>query len=199
MKQKRWIAAVAAVVLLAAAWAWGYRAVNDRYAPLIDKVVTYYDQVGQKVPFGPNGFDTNTIADGYFIRVDGVEFVDYDVYSQTISLAETAYPEECDEVALVTVTLFNEESEAQGVMLTDIMLHCVNNCFYMNWGLLTASNPILEGNYGICLPQGTSCQLVLPYSMFEWNVGMKLLEHPERFDMWLMITSYPEEIHIRVQ
>ncbi len=51
-------------------------------------------------------------------------------------------------IALVTVTLYNKDSTADGVMLPELMLHGVDSYSNLNWDLLYAANPVLNNKLG---------------------------------------------------
>lgn len=59
-------------------------------------------------------------------------------------------------MALVHITLFNDNSVAECVMLSEFKLHGVDNYVGLDWDILTAANPVLQGIMGLVYPRERS-------------------------------------------
>lgn len=196
-RTKNWIIC-AVILLLAVVWVWRYMTLNAYYESisLLEEKQRY--AIGDIVPYESDRSGSGAILDGYSLRVNSMEMMDYDDY-----LASVSYPTEDlrthpDKVALVQVTLFNENSDAEGIMLTELQLHGIDQYFSMDWDLLVKENPILEENYGIRLPYDSECELTLPFSFFQMHFSAGW-DDLESYDLYLHLTTWPTEKDIRVQ
>ncbi len=104
-----------------------------------------------------------------------------------------------DKIALVTVTIFCESGDADGVMLTELRLHGLDNYMGMNRKVLQAANPVLAGNFEIRLSPGTQYQLVLTFNLDKTFYGPDTWAHLEDYPFFLRITSYPTKKDISLQ
>lgn len=127
------------------------------------------------------------------------EILNTEEYVQSLNLEADEYRSLGEKTALVYITLFNQNSDAQGVMLTDFSLRGIDNIVSMDRDLLTASNPVLQGNYGISLSPGTSYNLILPYTLQEEYFSRWTWNNIEKYDMYLRVTVAPTEKVIQVQ
>lgn len=164
MKKHGIIFVFVALVIIAACWMWRYVTMNAYYDGLNNSDHKLY-MAGEKVPFEDDGLDLHTDLSGYFIRTDGFEIMDYQDYLDLEGLTVDGNAEPPDRLALVYITLGNETCEPNPVTLIHIQLHTVDTNLAMDWSVLTAANPILEGNVSIALPQSSECQLVLPFAL----------------------------------
>ena len=103
-----------------------------------------------------------------------------------------------ERVALLYITLFNEDSDADGVMLTDFQLRGVDTIIYMDWDLLTAANPVLGENYGMKLSPGTQCSIVLPHKLEKDFLGSWTWNHFGDYKLYFRVTVHPTEKIIEV-
>lgn len=194
-KRKCWIISLT-VCLLLGLWLWRYISLNDYYDKISDQTRRIYP-AGEIVPFGEDFIDKDLCVNGYALRVDKFEIVDGKSYID--SLEEKAYGSIPDKIALVYITLFNENSDAPGVMLPTLRLYGVDQYASMNWNLLDASNPVLKGNQGIRLSAGTEYSLVLPYNLFRNEYGTSTWKNINDYAFFLRITNFPTEKDIKVQ
>lgn len=196
-KTVRLILVITLLILLAAGWTWRYVTLNKYYDDLDNGDYRLY-QAGELVPFEDDGNDKDTDLNGYYIRVDGYEIRDYHDYlaDSGISLPETG--SDPDKLALVTVTLVNENCEPNPVMATDMMLRGVDSVMTMNWDVLVKSNPILEGNTGIALNPGTKCQLILPYDLRKDRFDGSTWRNIDEYKLFLQVTSSLTKKEIQV-
>lgn len=197
--KKHWkkilVAAIAAAV-----WFSTYTITNRFFDELNDKTISRIDEIGVMVEFGENKIN-RIDSSGYSIKIDGVEFYEHEEYCDLIGLAPEDRRTVCDVVAAVTVTLHNadNESEEAGVLFTELLLHSNTNTYTMGWDMLQTANPLLGNSYGITMAPGMTRQFVLPFAFREWVFPPGALEHLEDLDLWLLISSHPEQISIRVQ
>lgn len=194
MKKKWAVAAVA--LLLAGLWCWRYISMNAYYRSLSDQHREIFP-AGEIVPFGTDYIDKDMCVDGYSIRVDGFEIMEGKPYLDSLGI--TVHGDAPGKIALVSVTLFNDDSDAQGVMLTALRLHGVDQYAGMNWGLLTILNPVLKGNYGIHLSSGTEYKLVLPFDLRRAEYGVSTWNKLDEYTFYLRITNFPTDKDIQVQ
>ena len=196
MKKKMHAMLICVILLLCAGgWIWRYFSINAYYASLSDNTKAIYS-AKEIIPFGTDYMSDSVCVDGYSIRVDGFEIVDFGAYVKTLELTQTFYRP--DKLALVYITLFNENSSAEGVMLTELGLHGVDNYAGMDWDLLLALNPVLQGNFGIHLSPNTEYSLVLPFGLYKAYFGNSTWQNLEDYKFFLHITAYPTEKDIKV-
>lgn len=190
---------VFAISLLAGAWLWRYISFNQFYDELSQKGETNIYEIGSVVPFGDNWIQHNCHALGYSLRVDRFEIVDFKSFLSEQEGIESTNPYVPDKLALAYITLSKEKSEDLGVMLTELKMHGIDQVVGMDWELLLALNPILEGNYGIALPDDSECALILPFDLYREYFSSHTWNNLEQYDMFLRMTIWPEEIKVKVQ
>ena len=197
MKRKH-IIVLTLALLLVAGWTWRYVTMNAYYDSLVTTQKETY-RIGDVVPFEDDLGEWKTNLNGYSVRVDKFEVQDYDAYAKSIDFKpdESYIPGE--RIALLYITLFNEDSDADGVMLTDFQLRGVDTIIYLDWDLLTAANPVLGENYGIRLSTGTQCSIVLPYKLQKEYFGSWTWNHFEDYKLYFRVTVHPTEKIIEVQ
>lgn len=169
----KWLTALL-VLVLAAGWVWRYTTMNVWFNSFLKERRTEIYQIGEDVSFNH----------GYSMRVNEFEIVDYEAYVSAQGLPEPGgiHPEK---LALVYVTLENVDSDAEGVMLTDLSLVGVDISLSSNASVLTAINPILEGNYGVHLDKGAKCDLILPFELRQSRFGGGTWRHLDRYSLFL--------------
>lgn len=187
-KTVRFVVIVTVLILLAAGWTWRYVTLNQYYDDLDNSDYKLY-QAGELVPFEDDGNDMYTDLNGYYIRVDSYEVVDYDAYAAELGMTLPEEQLSPDKLALVTVTLCNESCEPNPVMLTDMMLHGVDTVTAMDWDALVKANPVLDGNTGIALNPGTECKLILPYGLRKEQFDSFTWGKIDRYEVFLQVTS----------
>lgn len=198
MKKKRRL--ILFVVLLAAAvcWFWRYRSLNTYYQSLSTQQTVCYP-MGEKVPFGEDYLEKDMNAAGYYIQVNRFEILSYEEYTATLDAPLSRRGDPPERIAMVYITLYNEDSTQDGVMLTELTLHGVDSLSSLDWDALLASNPVLEGSFGISLVPGASYDLVLPYSLFESSYSIYTWNHLEDYEFFLRITAFPTAKDLAVQ
>lgn len=186
------------VVLLAAGWYWRFSNLNRFYWSLSQQKTQVYN-FQEMVWFEDDYLDKDLQANGYGIRVDNFTIQNYQAYmaENDYSVPEGENPPQ--KIALVTVTLYNEDSTADGVMLPELMLHGVDSYSNLNWDLLYAANPVLKNKLGIHLEQGRECTLLLPFPLFEKLYSSKTWKTLDDYEFFLRITYYPTAKDIRLQ
>ena len=193
----KWGLIILAVAVLAGLWAWRYWTLNAWYLDAFSQSELEVYPTGTPVAFGENRTNSGANVDGYALRVDGFEIVDYSDF-----LADWTPPEgfetpiRPDKLALVRVTLFNEDSDAEGVMLIDLMIHGPDTYAGMNWDLLSALNGMPQGSYGITLSKGTEYELVLPFNLFKDHFHFWTWRGIIDYRWVLHLTGGPKELDI---
>ncbi len=198
MKSKRFIIICILVAVLSALWGWRYTSLNHFYESLSDRTREVFP-AGDYVAFGADWLTKDVSANGYSIRVDGFSIMDYEDY---IASLECSYEEpyiKPDKLALVYITLKNENSTEDGVMLTDLKLHGIDNYVGMNWDVLIMANPVLSGYYGINIASGKEYQLILPFDLNKEFFGSDTWRNIDEYMFYLHVTAYPTEKDIKVR
>lgn len=192
-KRTKRLLILAAALLLAGLWVWRYVTLNAYYDSLVVGESQELYAIGEMVPFGTDYFGNRAQAEGYFIRVDSLEIVDVEDF-------DPAYenPTDADKLALVTITLYNEDSDAEGIMLNEFKLYGVDTLLHMDWDALMLANPALEGNLGISLGKGQEVQVVLPYCLIRNFFSASTWRNLENRAWYLNVTYLPTEKNIQV-
>jgi hypothetical protein len=175
---------------------------------------TEYYQMGETVDFGDNyqtalGENPETL-EGYSMSVDDAQVMTYGEFlafiGQTEESMENTYGIEAEDMAekicLLTVTLANTDSTAQGVSLEYIYCYGDTYDMYYDSTLTTLANDFMREDYltsgqadimGLYLDPGKTSTV---YIAFDFARGYFSDKHWERLDeetLWLKITSHPEE------
>lgn len=189
--KKQKILALLAFILLATLWAWRYRAVNNYYEQMDNSRIQYFP-MNEDVPFGEDFIEWKQAANGYYIRVNRFEILGYEAYLEEKGF--TFLPMlPAERIALVHITLKNENSDADGIFLTDFVLHGIDSYQGMDWQTLAAANPILADGFGIQLEPGSQQELVLPYYIKKDSFGINTWRNIEDYTFYLRITSFPTQ------
>ena len=190
-------AAAAAVLVLASAWYWRYDGINRYYQ---DYAGLGYEscELGETLCFGDDYIDTGLGASGYSIAAEGFKVVEYEDFAKELGYTETMI-EPPERLAIVEVALKNDGSTDPGVMLPELTLHGLDFYTDMNLGLLVELNPVLEGNYGISLPDNSECRLTLQYNLRESQLSRNAWNRLDELPMLLQMTAYPTTKEIVLQ
>ena len=190
-------AAAAAVLVLASAWYWRYDGINRYYQ---DYAGLGYEscELGETLCFGDDYIDNGLGALGYSIAAEGFKVVEYEDFAKELGYTETMI-EPPERLAIVEVALKNDGSTDPGVMLPELTLHGLDFYTDMNLGLLVELNPVLEGNYGISLPDNSECRLTLQYNLRESQLSRNAWNRLDELPMLLQVTAYPTTKEIVLQ
>ena len=186
------------ILVLVAGWIWRYCTMNAQYKSSNNELREVYS-MGEIVPFGTNYTLQGLQADGYSLRVDSFTIVNYDGFLTEIGLDLETTNNVPEKLALVYITLFNDESTADGVMLTDFWLHGIDNYVSVDPDVLAAINPVLATGYGISLSPGTEYSLIIPFDLPQVLFGNDTWRNIEDYMFYLHITNYPTEKDILVK
>lgn len=197
--KKRYIVLVITLLLVAAGWIWRYNSLNKYYKDIsADTKKVIYD-IGDVVPFEDDRMEGWKQANGYSLKVDRFEIVDSQDFIDMVGFIPNDAYFPCEKIAVVYITLFNEESDAAGIMLTELSLYGIDQVLNLNWDLLLAANPILEGNMGIKLAHNSECSLILPFSLFEKYFSGATWNNIDDYELFLELTIYPAQKKVKVQ
>lgn len=185
------------ILVMVGLWYWRYTTLNEYYSG-INTVTEMVYQADEIVPFENDRISDGTVLDGYSIRVDDFEIIDIHSFCAVYGVNYDDLYSKPDQVALVYVTFFNEASKAEGIALTDFLLHGIDNYVSSNWELLSLLNPVLQGRYGIRLPENSEYQVVLPFSIYQTYFGSSTWDEMDKYDWFLRITYWPTEKDIAV-
>ena len=197
--KKRYVVLVIVLLLISVGWVWRYSSLNKYYKDIsADTEKIIYD-IGDVVPFEDDRMEGWNQANGYSLKVDRFEIVDSQDFIDKIGFTpnDTYFPSE--KIAVVYITLFNEESDADGIMLTELSLCGIDQVLNLNWDLLLAANPILEGTMGIKLAHNSECGLILPFSLFEKYFSGVTWNNIDNYELFLELTIYPAQKKVKVQ
>lgn len=183
------------LLVMTGLWVWRFVEVNRFYQELEanDGCSTEYYQLGETVVFGDNKIGKESVK-GYTFRVNRVELTDYAPY-------DTLGTKQEDKMILVYATVGREEeSDSQGITLTDLYLYGLENDFNMDYEALNSLNPGLEGATSMSLPVGYSYDVILPYHAVKSYFSPKTWAHLDEYELWLSTTGYfPTRKDIKVQ
>ena len=196
-KKKFWlIFSVAAVVLFV--WMIRYKAINQDYRQRWSANTEKTYSVGEIVPIAPDFVGYNLAAEGYMLRVNRFEIVAYRAYTSALQYDGTDRSRIPDKVALVSVTVSQQNSPAEGFPLTELSLYTTDMLMNMDWDLLGVVNPILDGATGIRLQDGASCDILLPFDLYRYRFTSSEWNGLEQSSIWLQVTNYPTRKIIQV-
>lgn len=192
---------VGIVLLVFVAWLVEVIWVNHYYKQNTVQSKTVFYEMGESVPFEDDMYTAKMYGEGYFLTINSAEVVDYQSY-----LTENGYTgKEYDgiledrKILLVYATLSVTESDAEYIVLNEFTCRTKDMQFYQEWNLLKQINPILENEYvAIQLRDGTSCDLVFPFILYEWSLGSDF-NHPERMPLYFNVTVNPTQKRVKLK
>lgn len=194
MKQKRkFLRFVSVFIILGCLWTWRYHSLNSYYDSTFTRISQKSYQLGETVSLGQNKIGGYTAAEGYTIRVDAFEILDYEEYIENTGYKVDQMFADPEKVGLVSITLANIDSTSNGIMLTDFVLHGIDNYVGLDWNLLTVANPILQGNHGIQIPQNTEVSLTIPFDMYRSYFNSRTWNNLNEYKWFFKVTSWPEK------
>lgn len=167
--------------------------------------------MGEWIPFGNNRQNSyEESIEGYSIRVDEAEILTYEALldkigqtEETISSMMDGNTEWCPEkVLFVTVTILNENSEADGVVLDELSCYGVNYDMNMDITLTIISNDFLmeahnsnlasyHGFLGCSVSSGAEAEVYLVYDFYEGFFSRRHWENLDDESIWLDMTWFP--------
>ena len=137
-------------------------------------------------------------AEGYMLQVNRFEIVDYRAYTSALQYDGTDRSRIPDKIALVSVTVSQQNSSAEGFPLTELSLYTTDMLMNMDWDLLGVVNSILDGATGIRLQDGASCDILLPFDLYRYRFTSSEWNGLEQSSIWLQVTNYPTRKIIQV-
>lgn len=201
MNRKRYFLLIGVLLLgllLVAGWCWRFSSLNRFYWDISKQKIAVYG-THEMVWFEDDYLEKDLQADGYGIRVDNFSIESYQEYMNANNYPIPEGEKPPQRIALVTVTLYNENSTANGVMLPELMLHGIDSYSNVDWDVLYAANPVLNNKPGINLKQGSECTLVLPFPLFEKLYNAQTWDNMDDYEFFLRITFYPTAKDIRLE
>lgn len=178
------------VLLTVLAWITKFCSINDYYKSYSNNTSRQYS-LHEWVEFGQDYLDYSVSANGYRVRANSCKIINGDEFAKLIDYSfedEQSCPEK---LAIVTISLVNNNSTTEGVMLSELSLHGCDSIAYLNWDLLCAANPILENNLGIQTPPNTECTIVLPFVLSRQYYSRSTWENIDNYELFLRVTEYP--------
>ena len=188
--KKRCVLSAVVVLTLLAAWIWRYTTLNSYYEELSNMRKEVFS-IHERVPFGEDYLDKDSRANGYWICVDEFEIVDYQEFIQEKAIILDEQDKLPEKLALVYITLSNTNSIDPGIMLVELDLHGIDSVASMDWDILTAINPVLEGNYGVSLKENSELKLTLPFGLNAALYSDETWNNLDRYNFYLRITNFP--------
>lgn len=190
MKRRKLLLILLTILILAGAWTVRYLSLNRFYTQMDNTTETIYS-LGEEIPFGNASIEYNLYADGYQIRVDSFEIVDCAAFCASMDTEICLTGRTPDKLALVTITLTNTGSTAEGVPLIEFDLFGIDEPLFMDYDILDLLNPVLQGNVGVRLAENTSYQFVLPYDLCQTDFSAETWRNIDRYELFLQITTPP--------
>lgn len=191
-KHKKGCLLVGIVLLIA----WAGWVIYFNVSSRLTTIDTEIYKIGDIVPCEDDRIGGYTPTPGYEFRVDQYQMVDTQTYLESMGIPMTQNIS--DKLVIVTITLFNRDSDAEGIMLTDLQLHGIDNYAGMNITLLANLNPILKNNPGIQLQKGKQVELKLPFDLYSVHYSSHTWQHIEEYPLYLRISAWPTVKDIRV-
>lgn len=197
--KRRYFVFIIILLLITVGWSCRYNSLNEYYEGISSDATEIVYDIGDVVPFEDDRMGGWKQATGYSLSVDKFEIVDSQDFINTVGFIPTDNYSPCEKVAVAYITLYNEDSDAEGIMLTELSMCGIDQVLNLNWDLLLAANPVLEGNMGIKLAHNSECSLILPFSLFEKYFSGATWKNMDNYELFLELTIYPAKKIIKVQ
>lgn len=197
--KRRYFVFIIILLLITVGWSYRYNSLNEYYEGISSDATEIVYDIGNVVPFEDDRMGGWKQATGYSLSVDKFEIVDSQDFINTVGFIPTDNYSPCEKVAVAYITLYNEDSDAEGIMLTELSMCGIDQVLNLNWDLLLAANPVLEGNMGIKLAHNSECSLILPFSLFEKYFSGATWKNIDNYELFLELTIYPAKKIIKVQ
>ena len=221
MKKRRYIIPLLVVVMVVFATVIAQNHVFQFYETNFGIEKEYYS-MDEVVPFGADLVQTGSTAEGYSLRVDKAEVLTGDEFLERVGQTEetvssllgssTQYEAQYESMRMcfLTVTLYNDNSDADGVDIADFTLAGENYDVYMDRGYTVLANDFLLnankddlsgetgslGRTGIYLAPGKEAEIHIVYCFSRADISARRWNRLAEEPLWLQITYSPVEKNI---
>lgn len=192
------------IVIIALCVLWAVRYINLNAKYINRHIETIEFKIGEVVTFDEDYIAWGMNANGYSLRVDDFRIIEYDesillLPSTNIDVAYNDYMPTPERVGLVTITLLNDYSDAEGIWLPELILHGIDMYSDLNLELLSVLNPILNDSLGVTLFPNTEHSFILPYNLRKMHYNSHTWSNMDDREFLLQITRFPKTKEIVVQ
>jgi hypothetical protein len=182
---------------------WGIRVYKlNTYYWHKDSVEELYYSMDEYVEFGNNYFMGNYV-DGYSVKADTYQIMDTVDFLNACGVDADAYRESVyvmpERVCVVSITVRNEESTAEGIVLSDIRLCGIDYYVFNDIDFFAMANPELGYNAAVTMKSHSEHSVNLVYGLFEQDFTKWNWNHMNRMRMMLLTTGAPQMQYIVLQ
>lgn len=160
-----------------------------------------HEDIGQWVPFGDN-YQLYSYCEDYWLKIDNVRILDAEEDKEELEILGYSGDalENRNLIIELEVTLKNQGNTDGGISFLSSWL--LGEDFYTTLDVeqFEAINSLEQNSMGgVRLHTDSECKLRLPYPVSESAYRKKINRSIEKEQLWLWLTSYPEENWARVQ
>jgi|GEM_PF-6950620 len=194
------------ILLCIVALMWMIRVIYIQkvYAKILSQDNVYeYENNGEYIPFGDNytAFGEFENLDGYYIKVNDIEFYDVKTYMEDIvKTDEMRYYDESVVYGVyeVTVSIKNDGNSNDGIRLPSIELKSDDYVCYVNYDWYMLINDMVDEEGSLAnVEKGCEKEYKLPFMLtyYRESFGRSV----ETDNLWLSITLVPDERWIKIR
>ena len=184
-------------------WGCRYAVLNDGFQ-LKHQLEHQYYELGEIAPMEDNMCLGKQYYKDLAISVDAFEIVDADEYISRLGKTEEDFslliP---DKIAEATITIYNNDTEQQGVYFSSLQLVGTDWYEYFNREFTAYANDIFEDNvetsYGIIILPKDNYTVKVVFNMFQRGCPDARWHNIEKEDIYIQTTIRPVSKYIKVQ
>ena len=184
-------------------WGCRYVVLNDGFQ-IKHQLEHQYYELGEIAPMEDNMCLGKQYYKDLAISVDAFEIVDADEYISRLGKTEEDFsllvP---DKIAEATITIYNNDTEQQGVYFSSLQLVGTDWYEYFNREFTAYANDIFEDNvetsYGIIILPKDNYTVKVVFNMFQRGCPDARWQNIEKEDIYIQTTIRPVSKYIKVQ
>ena len=189
-----------AILLCGILYLLHYVQLNQSY----QKMNTVWDEIyyiDQEIPLDENSIGGSMHANGYSIRINGLEIVDTKEYLEKNNISldgrGSSLPER---LALVPVTVRNINSNDFGVPILLFELYGIDFYAVADFELFYPLNPGAEpATWGISVPQGSEQEILIPFRLDRDEFNSQTWKRLDNYHFSILLTTGPARIIVRLE
>ena len=196
MKRIRFLIPAVLLIIAISLWAIQYNNINRYFNNTYPLALKCYE-AGDVVPFEDNVLAGNEL-NGYKIKVNRTQIMETSRFLETHNISNHKFENLPEKVCDVELTIYNENSDAEGIYLPDLVLHGVDYQTDWNSDLMNILNSEMGGALGVSVPNGYEYTVHIVYNLRKMHFATNTWENIDNYSLFIKVADYPSRIDIKL-
>ena len=196
MKRIRFLVPAVLLIIAISLWAIQYNNINRYFNNTYPLALKCYE-AADVVPFEDNVLAGNEL-NGYKIEVNRTQIMETSRFLEIHNISNHKFENLPEKVCDVELTIYNENSDAEGIYLPDLVLHGVDYQTDWNSDLMNILNSEMGGALGVSVPKGYEYTVHIVYNLRKMHFATKTWENMDNYSLFIKVTDYPSRIDIKL-